>query len=31
MASLKTPNSAVKVLFTFEAQLNYEGSWFAVT
>lgn len=28
--SLKTPNSALKVLFTSEAQLNYsEGTWFA--
>lgn len=29
MGSLKTPNSALKALLTFEAQLNSEGSWFA--
>lgn len=28
MGSLKTPNSALKALLTFEAQLNSEGSWF---
>lgn len=29
MGTLKSPNLALKVPFTFEAQLNYEGSWFA--